>query len=351
MNWAPLLLADPSACLRWLVMKDLLKVEVDDPEFVELAALREKDPLVKEILTFQEADGSWRPNTLAIGRAGGGRTLMTSFALTRLGYLGFDRSHPAIQRGAEYLFAQQSADGSWPLTEEIALTDGNREIPPAERYAMIPLQTVFPLRGLASCGYAVDPRAERAYEWLLAHRLPEGAWPTGIAAGVYGYVAGYRRLAHSRWGCRSNTTGALICLAWHPERRKSEAARRALDLILNRETREGYAVGYEVARLTGAEPARGFITYYARFDLALIIDLCSRVGAAQDDDRVGDLLIFILSLQGEYGLWEYAARPQISRWLTYDLMRSLSQMDQSSDWLSLEPRTPFQPYPKRPRRF
>jgi hypothetical protein len=357
MTWPPLLLADPSPCLRWLVLRDIFHRPVEDPEAAELASMRESDPLVADILALQDPDGSWRPGVLAVGRAGGSRTQMTAFALTRLGYLGLDHNHPAVARGAEYLFAQQRPDGSWPLGEDYALTDGSRELPPGERYSMIPLQTAFPLRGLAACGYATDPRAEGAYDWLLAQCLPDGAWPTGMAAGVYGYVGGYRRLAHSRWGCRSNTTGALICLALHPERRKSQAARRALDLLLGRETRETYTLGCEVARLVGAEVARGFLTFFARFDLALILDLCSRVGAAKSDERVADLLTFVLSLQGEYGLWEYLSRPQVSRWLTFDLMRSITRLDEDADsvsgmdWMGMEPRTPFRPYPKRQRRF
>jgi hypothetical protein len=205
--------------LRYLVLRDLFSRPVTDPELAELAPLRAADPLVTDILALQTADGSWPPGVLAIGRAGGSRTLMTALALTRLGYLGFDASQPEISRAAEYLFAQQRPDGSWPLNENLALTDGESGIPARERYSMIPLQTAFPLRGLAMCGYATDSRAERAYDWLLAQRLPDGAWPTGLAAGgVFGFVGGYRRLPHSRWGCRSNTTGALLCLALHPER-------------------------------------------------------------------------------------------------------------------------------------
>lgn len=215
---------------------------------------------------------------------------------------------------------------------------------------MIPLQTALPLYALALCGYATDPRAERAYAWLLEQRLDDGAWPTGIAAGNYGRVAGYRRLAHSRWGCRSNTTAALCCLAHHPQRRSSPEARRALDLLLGRETRERHALGFEVARMIGVEPARGFLTYFARFDLALVLDLCWRIGAGQDDERVADLVGFVRDQQGPYGLWTYQPRPQASRWVTFDLLRSLSRFDEAGDWLSLEPRTPFQPYPRRLRR-
>ena len=106
---------------------------------------------------------------------------MTALALARLGYLGFDRRSG---RGARRRVSLRPAarDGSWPLAESQALTDGSGELAPQERYSMIPLQTALPLRGLAACGYATDPRAERAYEWLLAQRLPDGAWPTGIAA-------------------------------------------------------------------------------------------------------------------------------------------------------------------------
>jgi hypothetical protein len=256
MTWLPLLLADPSTCLRWLVLRDLFHRPAHDPELEELALQRESDPIIAEILALQEADGSWHAGMSAPGSAGGERTYRTAFALTRLGYLGIDSAHPSIERAAEYLFSQQLPDGSWPLGKYDVQADGGSEPSIQEGYSMIPLQTAFPLRGLVACGYACDPRAERAYDWLLAQRLPDGAWPTGISSGVYGGVGGYRRLAHSRWGCRSNTTGALICLALHPERRRSEPARRAIDHLLGRETRDAYALGNEVARLTGRNAAR-----------------------------------------------------------------------------------------------
>ena len=46
MTWLPLLLADPSPCLRWLVHRELLGRPGDDPEVRELVDLREADPLV-----------------------------------------------------------------------------------------------------------------------------------------------------------------------------------------------------------------------------------------------------------------------------------------------------------------
>jgi hypothetical protein len=337
-----LLLADPSPCLRMLTLRELLDRPDDYPEVQELTSLRETDSLVAELLELQEPDGAWE-KVGSVSHIGKLRT--TSLALARLGYLGFGSDHPAVKRGAEYLFSCQQSDGAWPLPDTRATTDE------LKGYAMVPLQTALPLQGLAACGYTTDPRAERAYDWLLAQRLSDGAWPTGIASGNYGRVAGYRRLAHSRWGCRSNTTGALICLSYHPERRTAPAAKRALDLLLGRETREKHPVGFEIARLVGVEPARGFFTYYARFDLALILNLCWRVGATRDDERVAETVEFVRKTQGPYGLWEYAPRPQASRWVTFDLLRSLSRLDQEASWLSVEPRTPFRAYAKRAKRF
>ncbi len=176
MTWMPLLLTDPSPCLRWLVLRDLFHRPADDPELLELSALRETDGRAVEVLALQLPDGSWPAGALALGRAGGSRTLMTAFALTRLGYLGFDGAHPAVGRGAEFLFSRQRADGSWPLSEELSLTDGSSEMPARERYSMIPLQTSLPLRGLAACGYAADhaPSAPTNGCWLNACRTGPG---------------------------------------------------------------------------------------------------------------------------------------------------------------------------------
>lgn len=349
MTWAPLLLAAPSPCLRLLVLRELLSRPDTDEEVQELARSREKDPLVSELVQVQAPDGSFRVIDSA-GLTLRTTLLNTSQALARLGYLGFGCDYPAVKKGAEYLFSFQRPDGSWPSPGNF---EGEDELEP-EEYGddvITPLQTALPLRGLAFCGYATDPRAEKAYTWLLNRRLPDGAWPSRVTKeGSYGYRAGYRALPHSRWGCRSNTTGALQCLALHPQYRHSQEARRALDLLLARETKDAHTLGFEAARLVGVEPARGFITYFARFDLALILELCWRVGATLNDERVSGVVQFIQSLQGSHGLWEYQ-KPQASRWVTFDVLRSLSRLDTEGDWVSLEPRTPFEGYSRIQKRY
>jgi len=336
-----ILLADPSPCLRALVLRDLLQRKSDDAELKELTSLREGDPLVANLVALQQQDGSWNSGDGA-WRGSTNRIMMTSHALYRLGFLGFDGNYPPVSRGIEYLFSHQQKDGSWPFWQEVPVQD---------ELSNAPMQTALPLRAIANCGYCLDPRADRAYQCLLQQRLEDGSWPTGYAEGNLRTVAGYRRLAHSRWGCRSNTTAVLQCLVLHPSLCKGVEARRAFELLLGRETREAHTFGFEVVRLLGAEVMSGFTSFFARFDLALMLDLAWRVGASREDERINDMITFAENLRGPYGLWVYPSQPQCSRWITFDVTRSLSRLDESTDWIAQEPRTPFHPYPTRQKRF
>ncbi|MFX0023303.1 MAG: hypothetical protein ACFE9S_13335, partial [Candidatus Hermodarchaeota archaeon] len=164
-------------------------------------------------------------------------------------------------------------------------------------------------------------------------------------------IAGYRRLAHSKWGCRSSTTAVLSCLVYHPKRCQSTEAQRALDLILGTTSKIRIHLGFMIARLIGLESSIGQITFMAKFDISYILNLCWRVGVNTDDERIKELIEFIKSEQGEYGLWEHLKHPQATRWLTFDLLRSLCNINKNVEWISEEPRTPFQAYPKKMKRF
>ncbi|MFX1318210.1 MAG: prenyltransferase/squalene oxidase repeat-containing protein [Promethearchaeota archaeon] len=347
MTWTPLLLADPSPSLRLLVLRDLLNQPESDTEVQELQELQKSDPMVEKFLALQEPDGAFRS-----GEGGGtvlGRIRMTSQALMGLGYFGLGPKHPAVKKGAEFLFTQQQSDGAFPLITQGAVLDGGKS--QDVKYHAIPVQTALPLIGLAWAGYATDKRAEAAYEWLINEELPEGGWPSGRHKDKLIFAAGYRRLPHSKFGCRTNTTATVSALALHPTRRKSESARKGLDKLLAQEQRQAHTLGFEVARIIGAEPPRGGFTYFRRYDVGQMLDLSWRIGANLEDPRVDENIKFVKELQGPYGLWEYQRYPEVSRWVTFDLLRSLTRLDQDTDWVSLEPRTPFQAYPKKRRRF
>ena len=328
-----LLLAERSIALRYLVLTTL--VEPADPaEPAELARLLTADPLIAEMDETQDSNGTWRDRDHA-------------WALYRYGVLGLDTSHEPVARAVEYLLSKQTSDGSWPLPAG-TVDDGQAR----SNYDSIPLQTALPLIGLAAVGLATDPRCERGYQWLLDQRIPDGAWPTGRASGVNGYVAGYRRLPHSRWGCRSNTTAALLALSRHPHLRGRSEATRAMELLLARETHDAALIGFETARLFGFEPVRGFFTRFGRFDPALALQLAVAHGAGTDDERVADLAKWIESQRGANGLWEYSGDSNASAFVTWQILSTLAALTPGADiWVGNEPRTPFTPYPRSRKRW
>jgi len=346
MTWIPLLLSDPSPNLRILVLKDLLHRPDDDDEIIELMKIRESDPLIKSFLKTQLSDGSWSAIDIGDVRGTSGNLQATSQALVRLGYLGFNTSNDSINRAVDYIFSKQKNDGSWPIPKRKV-----RHGEEISNYDMMPLQTAIPLEGIAACGLATDKRTEKAYEWLIKQRLDDGAWPTGTASGVYGGVGGYRRIPQSKWGCRSSTIAVLNCFSYHPKRRRSPEAKKALDLILGHETKQISTLGFVISRLIGLEPSRGWITYYPKMDPAHILNLCWKIGASLDDDRVLELLNIVKNEQGEYGIWSCPIHPQASRWLTFDLLRTFSHLESSTEWFSTQPRIPFQEYTKKMKRF
>jgi hypothetical protein len=317
-----LLLCDPSPALRFRVLTELMHVPPHDPEAADLDRRRMTAPELTGVLSSEPAD-----------------LKELSWHLCRLAHLGLDRGHPRVSELAERLLSRQRADGSFPLR------DFRAEAP----YDMVPLQASLPLRGLAAAGYATDPRAERAYDWLISQRLDDGAWPTARVGDQPGYVAGYRRLPGSA-GCRANTQAALACLVLHPERRRSPVTRRALDLLLRRETRDEWALGTEVSRLCGYERPTGFFTFYARFDLAFVLELAGRAGAGTDDRRVSDLVAFLEQRRGPDGLWAHPGHPELSRWLSFELYRSLRRVG-SGDWAGSDPRFALRAYPPARRRY
>ena len=339
-----LLLADRSPALRYRSLVELDGAARDDPEVV---ALRDDIPTSLEVA-----------DVLATVTAGGDSRAL-SVALSRLAYLGVTREYPAVEDIAERIFAAQRNDGSWSAGGMYASADRKPSkrakspsaLPPDEGYKWRTLQTALPLRGLAAAGYATDPRAERAFQWIVERRLDDGSFPYGLVQGrsVPGGVVGYRRLPHAE-GCRATTTGVLACMVHHPEYRTSEDARVALDLLLQRETREESTLGFEVARMLGLESGTGFATFYARFDLAFILDLATRIGVSKDDERAADLVAFLESKRGPYGLWDHPSHPHLSRWLSFDILASLRRLE-SGDWTGTDLHVPFRPYPKRRKRY
>lgn len=344
-DFTPLLLADTSANLRYLVLTELLYCRETDTEVISTKALRKEDIIVKELFNQQNADGSWTPGIIYNSN---NRSVFqtTCDIMRRLGYLGFDSSDHIVAKAAEYIFSQQNPDGSW--TNSLRTLDG---VPPTE-INYLPLHTALPLRALVSCGYAEDKRSLKAFDLLLERQLPDGAWPTGKAGGgVNMYRAGYRKLPLSRFGCRSNTTGVLSCLAYHPKLKHSEEARKGMEHLLSCQTYDRQTLGFEVARIVGFEGTSGTLTYYAKLDQLLTLDLSWRMGVSRDDKRLDNIVKFVTKSVTKFGLLLYKPNQVASRWISFDMLRSLRKLKIEDDWFPQNLEVPFQRYPKIKKRY
>lgn len=345
MTMTTLLLGDPSPSLRWRAAVELDGATDEDDEVKAWRAEINLSEDVRVLVARLKVAGS-RPQT-------------AGYLLCQLAHLGY--RGPALAAAVDAIFASQQPNGSWsgsPIADapgRDAETASAAAYVPIDGPRFVTMQNVVPLRGIAAAGFATDPRAERAYEWLLGVRLPDGSWPAGPKAdlGAAGRPVPpekeYRRLTRGR-GCRSATTGAVACLAMHPQRRRSEAARIGVDHLLARETRDVSTLGWEVSRLIGLERAMGQVTFYATFDLAFLLDLASRCGVSPQDRRVHDLVAYLETLRGPYGLWQHPNHPQLSGWLSFDLERSLHRLA-DGDWIGNEEPVSFTPYRRGTRRY
>ena len=340
-----LLLADRSACLRYRVLSERLAAS---DEAAEVLPLMLTDPVIKDLLELQSDDGHW-----AVGdgawRGNGNPLLLTAVALRRLALAGLTRSFEPVARGVEWLFSYQRETGEWPRPRPTGETRAATGVEGGDGEDWSPMQTAIPLAAIAQAGYAEDPRAERAYEWLLERRLDEGVWPTGWVQGDYRNVANYRVIAQSAQGCRSNTTMALQCFAAHPTRRSSDAAVRALDLLLTKRSLDTSAYGFDLARVMGRQPLVGFISHYARFDVLTVLNLAADIGADMSDDRVARFVAFAEAQAEPQGFVSCAAAPELSRWLTYETLRVVARVRGNRDWVSVV--APVGERGKRARRF
>jgi hypothetical protein len=71
---------------------------------------------------------------------------------------------------------------------------------------------------------------------------------------------------------------------------------------------------------------------------------------SSQDRRVHDLVDYLETLRGPYGLWQHPAHPQLTGWLTLDLETSRRQLE-DGDWIGNEEPATFTPYRRGSRRY
>lgn len=145
------------------------------------------DPTVKRAVDYamreQEPEGSW------FGRWGVNYLYGTALVLPGLRSIGFDMKDPRIQKTAEWLASRQNADGGWGESCASYMDDALRGVGPST-----PAQTAWALIGLLAIdNHKFDPAIQRGVDWLLAQQR-DGTWEQSyyVGTGFPGYGIGER---------------------------------------------------------------------------------------------------------------------------------------------------------------
>jgi hypothetical protein len=299
-GWLELLAVDPipgllaagDEALAFSVRRDLLG---EEPEAVE--ALWER-PAASRILRKQQANGAWR-------YGGQGRIkfpyinydLLETFR--NLGVLvemaGFNRTHPAIEGAAAYLYSCQTEEG------DIRGILGTQTMP-YYHGAILEL--------LIKAGYQDDPRTVKGLNWLLAVRQEDGGWvvPAQTVPAKEKTEALWTGepvpLDRSRPSSHLATGMALRAFAAHPTYRESEEAHEAADLL---KSRFFQADKYNDRR--GPEYWLKFQYPFWWSNLLTALDSLSRMGYSPEDADIQEGVAWFRRNQEADGLWPTGGLP------------------------------------------
>jgi hypothetical protein len=283
----PHLLSASDPALTYFVRRDLLG---EDPGPV--SALWEL-PEVRKLLRQQQPNGSWRyPGGNPETTPGSNYAVLETYRNLRflVEMYGFDRSHPALQAAAEYVFSCQTDEG------DIRGILSNQYMP--YYHAAI-------LELLIKAGYADDRRVERGLAWLLAMRQDDGGWIVPMQA-----VPSWTRTRdiwpgpavppdRARPFSHLATGMVLRAFAAHPAYRRHPAALAAASLWKGR-----FFLADKYSDRQGPEYWLKFQYPFWWPSLLTALDTLCRMGFSADDEDVRRGLEWFSAHQEADGLWE-----------------------------------------------
>lgn len=299
----PWLLSANDPAITTLVNRDLLGKRVKITKLWELDEPR-------RIIGKQQKNGSWRypvekPEPFNYNLY---ETFNTLGIL--VGKYGFDKRHPAIDRGAHYVFSCQVAEGDY---------HGIYGHQPAHTY------TSALMAVLIQAGYQTHPSIERAFRWLLDSRQDDGGW--AIPARTRGERWDVERpiQADTSKPFSHMVTGMVLrAFAAHPRYRKSHAAKDAAALLKSRL--------FKPDRYTdrrGCEFWTKFTYPFGYTDLLTALDSLGRMGFGKDTD-IATAITWFRKKQNKDGSFDLVMRrgtsdKRLPYWLGLATCRALAR--------------------------
>lgn len=249
-------------------------------------------PEVQKVLRRQKPDGCWvYPGGKENIRSKENYNQLETYR--NIGVLveeyGLNKTHPAIQKAAEYLFSFQTRDGDF------------RGIY-GDQYT--PNYSAGITELLIKAGYENDARIQKVFEWLLSIRQTDGGWaiPLRTQNCTLDVIAGHTRTIEpdrARPFSHLVTGVVLRAYAAHPAYRKSKEAQSAGRLLVSNLFRaDNYA--------DRAAPSfwLGFTFPFWFTDLISALDSLSLLGFSKSEPQIDKALQWFIDNQQETGMWE-----------------------------------------------
>lgn len=258
-------------------------------------------PENKQILRKQQPDGSWKYTGKRAAGTGIKYQLIETWKQLRflVNQYGMDRSHPAIEKAAEFIFSCQTEEGDIRgiLANQLA-----------------PYYTGAIMSLLIDAGYCDDPRIEKGFRWLLDMRQDDGGWVIG-SPGIIGLghlsakelidLTSNKKRETARafdWKMPFSAAGTgmvLRAFAAHPWYRTSDEARIAANLLKSNFFKEDNWSSYH-------HPDNWLRFQYPFWwtNLVSALDTVSLIGIPKNDENVRRALQWLIGSQRENGLWD-----------------------------------------------
>lgn len=243
---------------------------------------REAQSLIKK----QLPDGSWKYGASAEENLDQYQTFKN--LATLIEKYGFNQSHPAIRKTAEYLFSFQTDEGDFRGIYDKQYT---------------PNYTAAIAELLIKAGYTDDPRIERVFAWLLAARQQDGGWALPFRTRGYTIDVTYTHpttiQADVSKPFSHMVTGVVLrAFAAHPRYKHAPEATYAGRMLAGSLfQRDRYA-------------DRGTSKYWLQFvfpfcytDLISALDFLSQLGFLPEEPQIEKALNWFIENQQQSGLW------------------------------------------------
>lgn len=272
----------------------------------------------KQILRKQKTDGSWK-------YPGKNKPWCTTDydqleAYRQLGFLvqmyGFNKSHPAIKKTAEYLFSKQSDEGDF------------RGIY-ASQYS--PNYTAAITELLILAGYVDDPRIKKVFDWLLAIRQNDGGWALPLRTQGHNLEVIFNQNTiepdKSKPFSHFVTGIVLRAFAAHPKFSQSKEAKTAGELLASR--------FFQKDVYTDLKNPSAWVTFSYPFwntDLVSSLHVLTNLGFANENPQVKKAIDWLQDKQTADGLFDihknHDRYHDQSLWLTLAFCRIIKKLYQ-----------------------